>query len=310
MTSYEAWQSSDYNAHDPQQAIDDYTPSYSFTEIEDQPWWQVDLGESYDISSVTLIDSTGLYARNTDLFLTEMDLDAETDIDYVKSQSVAWRYVKCDDTTGDCNPPTAVSHTVTFPSGSRARYIRIQYEDSGRVRLNEVRVTARNFVFECGSPPPPTATFTATQTGTPTTTPRPSKTSLAATVTPTMPGITPYTVTKTATTTRTSTNTATNTRTATITVTPTLPSATPYRSPTRSATNTRTPLFTTRTMLARRSPTFYAQTLTALAITSTPSKTATATPTAAYPLPATRTRTATAYPLPATRTATATDTLP
>jgi hypothetical protein len=308
MTSYEAWQSSDYNAHDPQQAIDDYTPSYSFTEIEDQPWWEVDLGETYDISSVKLIDSTGLYARNTDLFLTTMDLDAETNIDYVKSQSVAWRYVKCDDTTGDCNPPAAVSHTVTFPSGSRARYIRIQHEDTGRVRLNEVRVTARNFVFECGSPPPPTATFTPTQTGTRTTTPRPSKTSLAATVTPTMPGITPYTVTKTATSTRTSTNTSTNTRTATVTVTPTLPSATPYRSPTRSAVNTRTPLFTTRTMLARRSPTFYAQTQTARAITSTPSKTATATPTAAYPLPATRTRTATAYPLPATRTATATRT--
>jgi hypothetical protein len=294
MTSYEAWQSSEYNTHDASQAIDDNTNRYSMTESEDQAWWQVDLGESYDISQVNMLvrwDTDGRYTNNTDLFLSTTDLAGETDIASVKAQSVAWRYVKCNDMIGTCDSSLAENHTMTFPIGTRARYIRFQREDTGQLQINEVSVTIRDTSIDCGPVPPPTATFTPTQTGTRTTTPRPSKTSLAATVTPTMPGITPYTVTKTATSTRTSTNTSTNTRTATVTVTPTLPSATPYRSPTRSAVNTRTPLFTTRTMLARRSPTFYAQTQTARAITSTPSKTATATPTAAYPLPATRTRT-------------------
>jgi hypothetical protein len=158
----------------------------------------------------------------------------------------------------------------------------------------------------CGTPtgcasPTASLTFTATSTTSLTPTVASSKTPLPATTTATMPGITPYTVTNTRTKTNTPTNSPTTTKTFTITLTPTLPTATPYYSPTQPATNTRTPLSSTQTMLARRSPTAYAQTLTALVVINTPSKTATATPTAAYPLPATITRTRTAYPSPANK---------
>jgi hypothetical protein len=323
MTSFSPSQSSDYNSHDASQATDDNTNRYSMTESEDQAWWQVDLGDMYDINQVNILvrwDADGRYTNNTDLFLATTDLAGETNIASVKAQSVAWRYVKCNDMVGTCDSSLAENHTMTFPIGTRARYIRFQREDTGQLQINEVSVTIRDTSIDCGPVPPPTVTFTPTQTGTRTTTPRPSKTSLAATVTPTMPGITPYTVTKTVTTSRTSTNTSTTTKTATITLTPTLPSATPYRSPTRSAVNTRTPLFTTRTMLARRSPTFYAQTLTATALMqynqtqtaialTTTAGVATATkPATAYPLPATGTSTRTAYPLPASKTRTATAT--
>ncbi len=160
--------------------------------------------------------------------------------------------------------------------------------------------------LDSGATNTPRSSSTAKPSSTATVTVASSKTAIPATRTATMPGITPYTVTLTRTSTRTLTRTITPSMTFTITQTPTLPSATPYTSSTPTFINTRTPLYTTKTMLARRSATLFVETVvannktsTAQVLTATARAIATRTNTAtAYPPPQSPTRTATAYPTP------------
>ncbi|RLT32147.1 MAG: hypothetical protein DWI55_05225 [Chloroflexi bacterium] len=292
-----------------------YTSGVAITNANMNAWWKIDLGQQYEIANIILFDLTDPMLRtmmsDAIVFISDVDFGASTDIEWMKSQATAWKYIKCNDAIG-CGYPGShgdASYTVSFPQGIKGRYIRVQHEDRyGQLSINEILIDAWRTSTECTTAVP-SATMTVTRTASVTGTTVSTRTPFPNTQTPTMPGITPYTATRTLTSTPTSSRTQTATRTETITLTPTLPTSTPFSSPTRTNTSTRTPLYTTRTMLARRSPTFFAQTLTAtrllvaqtqtaVARTSTAIAAFTPTATMAYPLPATSTREPTGYPTP------------
>ena len=146
--------------------------------------------------------------------------------------------------------------------------------------------------------PTMTLTFTVVPSQTRTPTMNPSKTRLAMSRTMTVQLYNPYTSTRTPTRTMTSTSTAYASETKAVTLTSNVP----------ISKITRTPLFVTRTMLARLSPTWGAQTLTAtyrsqaatdVAGTATQAVALTATSVAGTRVAATLT----AYPAPPTSTA-------
>jgi hypothetical protein len=292
-----------------------YTSGVAITNANFNAWWKIDLGQSYEIANVILFDMTDPTLRTTMsdaiVLISDIDFGSSTDIESMKSQANAWKYIKCNDAIG-CGFPGShsdASYTVGFPQGIKGRYIRVQHEDKyGQLSINELLIDAWRTSTACTTAVPST-TMTITRTASATGTAAATRTSFPNTLTPTMPGITPFTATRTLTPTPTTTRTPTVTRTETSTLTPTLPTSTPFRSPTRTHTATRTPLFTTRTMLARRSPTFYAQTMTATRLVVAQTQTAVArtitaiaafTPTATvpYPLPATTTPVPTGYPTP------------
>ena len=292
-----------------------YTSGVAITNANFNAWWKIDLGQSYEIANVILFDMTDPTLRTTMsdaiVLISDIDFGSSTDIESMKSQANAWKYIKCNDAIG-CGFPGShsdASYTIGFPQGIKGRYIRVQHEDKyGQLSINELLIDAWRTSTACTTAVPST-TMTITRTASATGTAAATRTSFPNTLTPTMPGITPFTATRTLTPTPTTTRTPTVTRTETSTLTPTLPTSTPFRSPTRTHTATRTPLFTTRTMLARRSPTFYAQTMTATRLVVAQTQTAVArtitaiaafTPTATvpYPLPATTTPVPTGYPTP------------
>ncbi len=292
-----------------------YTSGVAITNANMNAWWKIDLGQQYEIANIILFDLTDPTLRtnlsDAIVLISDVDFGASGEIEWMKSQASAWKYIKCNDTIG-CGIPGShsdASYTVSFPQGIKGRYIRVQHEERyGQLSINELLIDAWRTSSACTTAVP-SATMTITRTASVTGTAVATRTPLPNTQTPTMPGITPFTATRTLTPTPTNSRTHTATRTETITLTPTLPTSTPFRSPTRTNTSTRTPLYTTRTMLARRSPTFYAQTLTATRLMVAQTQTAVArtitaiaafTPTAtvAYPLPPTATRVPTGYPTP------------
>ncbi|XP_053391645.1 uncharacterized protein LOC128554388 isoform X2 [Mercenaria mercenaria] len=127
--------SSIYHGHDGTKGIDGNTNqdfgqgSCFHTEEETDPWWQVDLGDIYDIVNVTLFNrvvgqcDTGGCNRATDLSLS---IGTTLESMYI---------------VGTVPGPINDIHTFKFPEGKEARYVRVTLEGQNKVlHLCEVQV--------------------------------------------------------------------------------------------------------------------------------------------------------------------------
>jgi hypothetical protein len=145
-----ASQSSTYTTSNPaSKAIDGITSNtsnaYSMTNSENNAWWQMDLGSVKDISTITVVDRLyGSYRDRSEsavVMLLNSDLGTSKNISSNKTAAVSWRNLKCNNTASSCTGNTDYVQEVTFPKGTKARYVRIQL--NGRtdyLHLSEVIV--------------------------------------------------------------------------------------------------------------------------------------------------------------------------
>ncbi len=145
-----ASQSSTYTTSNPaSKAIDGITSNtsnaYSMTNSENNAWWQMDLGSVKDISTITVVDRlNGNYRDRSEsavVMLLNSDLGTSKNISSNKTAAVSWRNLKCNNTASSCTGNTDYVQEVTFPKGTKARYVRIQL--NGRtdyLHLSEVIV--------------------------------------------------------------------------------------------------------------------------------------------------------------------------
>ncbi|MFM2032637.1 MAG: hypothetical protein RLZZ297_1402, partial [Chloroflexota bacterium] len=143
-------QSSNYqNAYPATNAIDNNRGTFNHTLYDNKPYWQIDLGSSQDIRSVTVFprnDCCGERIVNAMVFLTDTDLGDSRDIAANKTATVraydgsqAWKMMNCN-TQSACALGWAERRDVTFAAGTRARYVRIQLDATQYLHLAEVRV--------------------------------------------------------------------------------------------------------------------------------------------------------------------------
>lgn len=123
------------------------TGSVILTNSELYSWWQVDLGASYDIASMAIWNRSDLKPerlKNYYIFLSEQPFDTRTPQETAKLSYVKSIYVT--DSTG-------------FPShfssiGTRARYVRVQYDHLEALSLAEVQVFASGGPYKNVTPTP------------------------------------------------------------------------------------------------------------------------------------------------------------
>lgn len=106
---------------------------YSRTSQQYQPWWEVDLGDSYMIRGLKIWQNSPFYTSglsNYYIFFSEVPLVANTVSDLVSSPDVYHIYIN-----------QALSPGYEIPAQyKRARYIRIQLEGIGAISTYEIQV--------------------------------------------------------------------------------------------------------------------------------------------------------------------------
>jgi hypothetical protein len=98
--------------------------SVTHTDTQDKPWWQVDLGESYELDTVKLFNRTDCCSerlQNVDILLSD---DGTTFRPIAVSGQVP------------------VTQTFAMPAGTRARFVRVQLRGTGILSLAEVQVSS------------------------------------------------------------------------------------------------------------------------------------------------------------------------
>ena len=163
-----AKQSSVYMGHDASRAIDgntggdwnypnQYDSSIISTESTQNPWWQVDLGSTRDISSITVYNRVDCCMQQLDtaiVFLSDIDLDNSTDIEFNKSAAGTWTSLVCDSQI-DCETSASTIETTYFFPGTKARYVRIQLNTTDYLQFAEVVITGNTSSFaspfNCGT---------------------------------------------------------------------------------------------------------------------------------------------------------------
>lgn len=260
-----ASQSSVYESAVASRAVDGNTDgwygnnSVTHTAEENQPWWEVNLGQSYSINDInvwTRTDCCEWRLSNFYVLVSNAPFDSTNLAATLQQSGVTNYYV-----SGTAGRPT----TVTV--GRDAQYVRIQLSGTDSLSLAEVEVNGvaaispTNTSIPSNTPVPASATPSATgvpvnPTSTYTNTPVPSSTPTAtkinsstptATLRPSNTATTIKTATKTATKVYTATKTPTKTKTKvfTKTYTPTKTKVvTKTFTPTKTATKTSTKTYT------------------------------------------------------------------
>ena len=114
-----------------------YANQVTHTKLEKSPWWQVDLGRSYDIQSITIWNRTDCCGeRLSDYYVifSQEPFNETASLDQILTQSGAGGKYKVIYTSG----PNGVTEgfTVWYP----ARYVRIQLKGENILSLGEVQV--------------------------------------------------------------------------------------------------------------------------------------------------------------------------
>ena len=116
-----AIQSSLFDDNPASNAIDGNYNNFTHTNNDDHSWLQLDLGWTRDITQVIVYNRNGCcYAEfnGAVAFLSNVDLGDSRDMDYNKSQSLAWRNVICNNQTSCTTEALGIGYTVTFPAGT------------------------------------------------------------------------------------------------------------------------------------------------------------------------------------------------
>jgi hypothetical protein len=127
------------NAVDGDTDGDFWNGHISHTALDDDAWWYVDLGEAYDISSITLWNRTDCCAERLSDFFVAILAEGSTNVGAELAPTV-WR----EDFDGTAGRTT----TFTPPEGTQGRYVKVQLDGhADYLSLAEVEVT--------GTPVPP-----------------------------------------------------------------------------------------------------------------------------------------------------------
>ena len=108
--------------------------SVTATRLETNPWWEVDLGDSYQVAGIELwnrIDSATQRLSNVEVFVSE-SMFVSSAIRDVRTQPGVSRFVI----------DGQVGRMVRVPISQSARYVRVQLADTNYLSLAEVRVLA------------------------------------------------------------------------------------------------------------------------------------------------------------------------
>jgi len=135
-----ATQSSDYGGQGLASAavdgnIDAYFENGSVTQtsVEADPWWQVDLGEHYNINQIVLWNRNGCCLKrliNFYVFVSDTDLTGRPLTDLVIDASV-WRYYSLG----------VAPLTLPIDVNRGVRYVRVQIVGEAALSLAEVQIT-------------------------------------------------------------------------------------------------------------------------------------------------------------------------
>ena len=110
-----------------------YNGSVAVTNDEFQPWWQVDLGAVYDISSIEVFNRTEGQSRLSDFYiLTSNTPFSGSSLELARSNANNERFI-----VGQAGTP---SNWIL--SNTQARYVRIQKSSNGYLTLAELKVNA------------------------------------------------------------------------------------------------------------------------------------------------------------------------
>lgn len=123
------------NAIDGNTSGEPIDQSYSVTDIEFQPWWQVDLGEIYEINSINTYNITVCCTdRETNfyVFVSKTPFPSANSV----SSALADSNVTSFHHPGQMGLPSAFA----VPAGTTGRYVRVQLNGSNHHNLAEVQV--------------------------------------------------------------------------------------------------------------------------------------------------------------------------
>jgi acyl-coenzyme A synthetase/AMP-(fatty) acid ligase len=103
------------------------------TNLENQAWWEVDLGSIRPIKNIKVWNRVEFPARTSDFYVFVSDEPFKsTDLEATKSQL----WVKSFFTSGTCGYPTEIA------VGKTGRYVRVQLSGADYLQLAEVEVFA------------------------------------------------------------------------------------------------------------------------------------------------------------------------
>jgi hypothetical protein len=128
-----ATQSSDYSSKYPAgNAVDGSISNFADTQDSVQPWWQVDLGQSYPIDRIALFNRSDCCAdRLADYYVFVSDEPfASTSLSDTLAQPGVWSQHETD----QAGRPTVIDVSRS------GRYVRVQLAGSNQLALDEVQV--------------------------------------------------------------------------------------------------------------------------------------------------------------------------
>ena len=112
--------------------------SVTATSAENQPWWQVDLAHTYQLSRIVIWNRADCCAErlaNFYVFVSDKDMRGRALAELLADNSV-WNYHQV--------TALAANGNLNLPTPSKGRFIRIQKVDTGILSLAEVRVYGVN----------------------------------------------------------------------------------------------------------------------------------------------------------------------
>jgi hypothetical protein len=135
-----------YPVYPAQLILDGDINTFQHTSTEAQPWLQIDLGTSTDINSLDIYNRSDNYTTagfrigNGIIFASDTSLGTRKDIAAMKTTAgVVWRNIGCNDQATTCTSYAQLM-TVTFPAGTKARYLRLQSPDNSQfMHLGEIK---------------------------------------------------------------------------------------------------------------------------------------------------------------------------
>lgn len=121
------------NAVDGDTDGDFWSGHVSHTALDENAWWYVDLGEAYDIGSITLWNRTDCCGERLSDFFVAVLAEGSTNVGAIDAPTV-WR----EDFAGTAGLTT----TFTPPEGTAGRYVKVQLDGrTDYLSLAEVQVT-------------------------------------------------------------------------------------------------------------------------------------------------------------------------
>lgn len=110
-----------------------WSANLQHTDNEDQPWWQVDLGQPSDLESMTIFNRTNAFQSrlsNFYIFVSSSPISRSSSLDELLANGTVTNFYF----------PSPAGVVVDLPLGIQGQYIRIQLEAQGVLHLSEVEI--------------------------------------------------------------------------------------------------------------------------------------------------------------------------